>query len=616
MPGIVGILGAGNRETNGQLLHRMLGCMMHEPWYASGTYINEELGVWVGWVGHHQAYADCLPVWNESRDLGLVFAGEDHSAPGHDRAAVRNGKRYEQCNARYLISLYEDDPAGFLERLNGWFCGLLIDLRRQEAVLFNDRYGLGRLNCHETADQTYFASEAKALLAVLPDTRRIDPAALGEVFACGCALGDKTLFQGISLVPAGSAWSYRRDGSLGKTRYFDRRQWEEQEPLEDRQFYQHLRELFPRILQRYTRRANQKLAMSLTGGLDGRMIMAWANAPASTLPCYTFGGMYRDCSDVRIARRIAAACGQSHETIAIGRDFLDLFPRLAEKSVYVSDGTMDVTGAVELYANRLAREIAPLRLTGNYGSEIVRGNVAFRPGSVNPDFLDPGFAPLVAAAKQHYAAERDVHRVSFIAFKQTPWHHYARLSVEQSQIGVRSPFLDNDLVQLMYRAAPATLVAKEPSLRLIAEGNPLLGRIPTDRGLRYQEVPVLSRIHHEFQEFTAKAEYAYDYGMPQWLARIDHALHHLHLERIFLGRHKFYHFRLWYRDRLADYVREVLLDERTLGRPHFNPAYLRAMVAAHTSGRRNHTLEIHRALTTELIHRELLEHPRICGGSD
>src|SRR5262249_42018972 len=145
-----------------------------------------------------------------------------------------------------------------------------------------------------------------------------------------------------------------------------------------------------------------RIAMSLTGGLDGRMIMAWANAAPGSLPCYTFGGEYRDCADVRIARRIASLCGQEHRTLAVGRDFCDDFPRLAERAVYVSDGAMDVTGSVELYANRLARAIAPIRLTGNYGSEIVRGNVAFRPGAVDMQLLNPDYLPLINAAERAY----------------------------------------------------------------------------------------------------------------------------------------------------------------------------------------------------------------------
>ena len=49
--------------------------------------------------------------------------------------------------------------------------------------------------------------------------------------------------------------------------------------------------------------------------------------------------------------------------------------------------------------------------------------------------------------------------------------------------------------------------------------------------------------------------------MPQWLARIDHVLSPFRLERLFLGRHKFCHFRVWYRDALSRYVREVLVKD-------------------------------------------------------
>ena len=91
--------------------------------------------------------------------------------------------------------------------------------------------------------------------------------------------------------------------------------------------------------------------MSLTGGLDGRMIMAWANRLPGAFPCYTFGSTYRNSNDVRLARLVAKLCRQSHKTIAVGHQFFAEFPRLAEKAVYVSDGTMDVNGAVELYVN-------------------------------------------------------------------------------------------------------------------------------------------------------------------------------------------------------------------------------------------------------------------------
>ena len=325
------------------------------------------------------------------------------------------------------------------------------------------------------------------------------------------------------------------------------------------------------------------------------------------LPCYTFSGPFRDPADVRLARRIARDCGQPYRTIIVDNQFFREFPALSEKVVWLSDGCMDVTGAVELYVNRVARDIAPVRMTGNYGSEIMRGNVAFRPGRPDRSLFSPEVGDLVGEAAETYARERERNRLSFIAFKQVPWHHYSRLSVEQSQLTLRSPYLDNELVSLMFRAPAELGVAREPSLRLVADGSAELGRIPTDRGVRYRAMPIVGKLRHALTEAVIKAEYAYDYGMPRQLVRADCLLRALHLERLFLGRHKFYHFRIWYRDQLREYVRDVLLDPRSLTRSYISKREVERAVKEHTCGEGNHTLAIHRLLTLELTQRQLIE---------
>ena len=131
----------------------------------------------------------------------------------------------------------------------------------------------------------------------------------------------------------------------------------------------------------------------------------------------------------------------------------------------------------------------------------------------------------------------------------------------------------NDLVRTAFRAPDSSIVKSsifadnDDCLRLIADGNAALGKIRSDRGLGGQGGPaaVLTRT---LQEVTFRAEYEYDYGMRPWVARIDHLLSPLHLERLFLGRHKYAHFRVWYRDALSKYVQEMLLDPRTLSRPY------------------------------------------------
>jgi asparagine synthase (glutamine-hydrolysing) len=144
-------------------------------------------------------------------------------------------------------------------------------------------------------------------------------------------------------------------------------------------------------------------------------------------------------------------------------------------------------------------------------------------------------------------------------------------------------------------------------LRLIQGGSSALASFHTDRGIGGNSGQLLSRLAHGYLEFTFKAEYAYDYGMPQWLTRFDHYFSFMHFERLFLGRHKLLHFRVWYRDQLAKYVRDILLDSRTLSRPYLERKNIEAMVESHTKGLRNHTTDIHKMLTVELLHRQFFD---------
>ncbi len=605
MPGIVGIIRTGPCRNIQAALGEMIKCLMHHPSYKSGCYVDEKLGVAAGWVSQARTFADCMPVWNERRDVCLIFSGEDFTDRAEIEQLRRHGHSFNTEDASYLVHLYEELGPRFFEKLNGWFAGLLIDLREQKIILFNDRYGISRVHFHESENGFYFSSEAKSLLKVLPDLRRFDFKSLGEFYSCGCVLQNRTLFAGVSLLPPASAWTFSTNGGAAKESYFKVESWEKQPQLDGAAYYERLKETWRHILPRYFRGDN--VAISLTGGVDSRMILAWAPYPAGKLPCYTFGGRYRDCADVKISREVARICHQQHEVIRVDGEFLSDFPKLAEKTVYLSDGTMDVTGSIDLYIQQAARNIAPIRVTGTNGGEILRSLTAFKPMPLNEDLFDAEFLRHFRAAAGTYAEELRGNRLSFTAFKQAPWYMCSKFVVERSEVILRMPYFDNDLISLVYQAPPEFKESNDVSLRLISDGNPALGKISTDRGVALSAIPGVTRARHLFQEFTFKAEYAYDYGMPQWLARIDHSVAWLHLENLFLGRHKFHHFRVFYRDELSDYLRGMLLSSRARGRSYLNGAAVEKMVNAHIKGNRNYTLELHKILSTELIHRYILE---------
>jgi asparagine synthase (glutamine-hydrolysing) len=603
MPGIVGLITKIGRQRAEPQLLRMVEALRHESFYVAGTWIDESLGVYVGWVARRESFSDGNPLRNEREDLVLLFAGEEFPEPGTSRRLREQGHQFSETGPAYLVHLAEEAP-NFPECLNGRFHGLLCDRSQGTATLFNDRYGMQRIYWHDAKDSFYFAAEAKAILAVRPELRQADARGLGEFVSCGCVLENRTLFSGLEILPAGSAWTFSGGAIQQKKQYFDSRSWEDQTPLAPEPYYQELREVFSRNLPRYFA-GPERIGMSLTGGLDSRMIMAGFNAAPGSVPCYSFGGMFRDCQDVRIARQVAEVCGQSHKVIPVGEEFLSRFAHYAERTVFLTDGCMEVMHAPDLYVNERVREIGTVRMTGNYGGEVLRRVRAFKPVDPTPGLFQAEFSPYVRRARETYAGLLGGHPLSFALFRQAPWHHYSLLTLEQTQVAVRSPYLDNDFVRTVYRAPASSLASNDISLRLIADGSEPLRRIPTDRGLGGGDL--LAAMSQLWLEFTFKAEYGYDYGMPQWVAQADHLLSSLRLERLFLGRHKFYHFRVWYRDQLFDYLREILLDPRSLSRPYIERKNLEAIVLGHTKGNRNYTTEIHKVLSLELLHRIFLD---------
>ena len=603
MPGIVGLISKMPRSMAEPQLLRMVETLRHESFYASGTWIDGSLGVYVGWTALQNSSSDNMPLSNEFGDVNLVFSGEEYPEPGTAERLRKEGHSLKSSDASYLVHLYEDDP-NFLVRLNGMFHGLLVDRARETVTLFNDRYGMHRIYYHETKDAFYFAAEAKAILAVCPELRTADLRGLGELISCGCVLENRTLFQGIQLLPAASAWVFRNRSCEQKHTYFQPREWEDQAPLGADAYYHELRDTLARNLPRFFN-GKQRIGVALTGGLDTRVLMAWRNAAPHSVPCYTWGGTYRDSQDVLVARRVADACQQSYQVVTVGQEFLSQFSRYAERSLYLTDVCVDVSRSPDLFVSEKAREIAPVKVVGTYGSEVLRHARMFKPVDPTPGLFRPEMLSYLGQARGTYQTLLRDNPVTFVAFRQSPWQHYGILALEQTQLTVRSPFLDNEFVKTAFRAPWSVNGTEEVRLRLIRNGNPALARIPSDRGVGARGLFGLAT--RGLLEFTFKSEYAYDYGMPQWVARIDHKFAGLHLERLFLGRHKFAHFRVWYRDALAEYVRQMLLDSRTLSRPYFDRKGVEATVQGHLRGDRNYTNEIHKLLTLELLHRLFLD---------
>lgn len=603
MPGIMGIISRALVEE--REIDQMIGCLAHEPFYGFGKYINKKIGLYCGWVCHNGSFSDCMPVWNETKNVCLIFAGEDFRDPIEIDILKARGHQCDSENASYLVHLYEELGLKFIEKLNGWFCGLIIDLRVGKAFLFNDRYAMHRVFVHESNNGLYFSSEAKALLAVLPQTRKFDPKGLGEFMTCGCTIGNQSLYKGISILPAAALWEFEQGKVKNRGTYFGLEKWTGQQKLSEDQFFYEFLETFPKVVKQYSSNSSSSVGLSLTGGWDSRMIIACLDKIPGKYPCYTFGSMYRDTYDVQTAREVAKACGQLHNTLVLDDKFLSDFPRYLEKAVYVSDGYLGMWGASELYLNSEARKFGDIRLTGNYGGELLRGNRAFKSVFPRGSFINPVLTTFLQEAQKTFKGFEKDDAVTFALFRQAPSQGYGTLSIERSQLLLRSPFFDNDLVKLVYQAPRRLLLNVKLSSKIIDKYKPSLMKIPTDRGILYCNKQFESSMRKFARKFFIKGEYWSSHGMPNWLSVISGRGVQGLLEKTFLGRDKFQHYRLWSRKKLSDYIMGELLGGIQDVEDIFECNRTNEMVHEHMAGRKNCLIEIDKLLTLILAKRTL-----------
>ena len=599
MPGIVGII-TKNSDTSAVAveLSTMLDSMCHEPFYTHGVLNVPDLGCHIGWVAHRASYSDCNPILNARGDVALIFSGEHFSTPAAAGRTQREGR-----TATELLGLYDKKGDGFVADLNGWFAGVLIDRRTRKVTLFNDRYGVHRIYYTQTKDAFVFASEAKAVLAVCPDTHRLDDVGLGQFLVFATTLEDRTLFSDIRLLPAAAAWTFTGTPEPKKHCYFTPDAWEHQRTSSAEGFYQDLKATVSRVLPQYYR-ARTGTAVSLTGGLDTRIIMAARPEMDEATPCYTYGGFYRDCYDVHAARDVAATSGQPHHIIPLKRDFFDDFATYAERTVFLTDGYLDITGSHELYFSQRARALSPIRITGNYGSEVLRSVTTFKGGLPSDRLFTGGVLQHCRTALSAFDRLRAPNDVTFAAMQEIPWHLFGRLAVAQSQLTVRSPYMDNEMVAVAYTAPPSLRKTSELSLRLIGDLNPALQTIATDMGFVGGGSQVLSYPRRLHRYATFKAEWYYNLGMPEWLGPLDRVVLK-QLAPLFLGWHKIDHFRVWVRDHLSEYVRSMLSSPELASRPYLKPGSARQLLETkRITGRYVHQVSV--LLTLELIHKTLI----------
>jgi asparagine synthase (glutamine-hydrolysing) len=118
-----------------------------------------------------------------------------------------------------ILAAYDRWGDDCVSHLRGMFAFAIWDEKKQRLFLARDRFGIKPLYYTEQDGRLFFASEAKALLPLLPEIRT-DSSALAEYLTFQYTIGAKTLFEHVNALLPGHALT-AHDGNVQVRRYWD-----------------------------------------------------------------------------------------------------------------------------------------------------------------------------------------------------------------------------------------------------------------------------------------------------------------------------------------------------------------------------------------------------------
>ena len=326
------------------------------------------------------------PVWNESRDVAVVFNGELYNYRELRERLQMAGHRFlTKSDTEILVHGWEEWGEDLLDELRGMFAFALLDLRRHFAtvpVLFlaRDPLGIKPLYYAQTEDGFVFASELRALLASGAVARTLSPDALTSYLLFGSVSEPLTLVQNaFSLPPGHRLLLYvpdRRRAPRARPWWDPQRSAAARDLKRPRDFaaaVPRLRTMLDGAVRAHLI-ADVPVGLFLSSGLDSSAVAAFAARAQERIQSFTLSFPDTPYDEAPLARRVAEATGTRHTEVPL--QGTDMLMRLDEALNALDQPTMD--GINTYFVSWAARQVGlKVALSGLGGDELFAGYPTF-----------------------------------------------------------------------------------------------------------------------------------------------------------------------------------------------------------------------------------------------
>jgi len=608
MCGIAGIFKLRGEAVSNQELKRMTDSIAHRGPDGEGIFIDENLG-----LGHRRlAILDisprgAQPMSSKNGEWVIVFNGCIYNfrelkielqTKGHEFVSTSDTEVIAEGLAAYGSS--------FFERLDGMFAVGAWNRKTKELWLSRDRFGVKPLYYYFNNGVLLFASEIKAFLTHSSFSVQVNHDALNEYFTFQNMFTYQTLFKGVYMLPQANTVCINSDSAevIHKSWWdYDFSATDEKMSFEEAKL--ETERLFSNAVARQMV-ADVPVGSYLSGGMDSGSISALASRHVPRLYTFTCGfdmsqvtGVEANYDERRDAELTANYIKSEHyEQVMNAGDLRWSLPKL----VWHLEDLRVGMSYPSYYISRLASKFVKVCLQGTGGDELF-GGYPWRYYRIFKSLNRQDFFDQYYDFWQRMVRDEDKPKLFTSATfskinVEEPRHIFERVFLFNEKLNYDTPeqHINNSLYFEIKTFLPGLFLVGDK----LSMAHSLEERFPfMDNELVNfaQKVPVKHKLSNlenmkrvDENDFRDKKKVYTEYSDGKNVLR--KAMMDLIPEQIINRKKQGFSApdESWYRGENAAYMKELLLDKKTVSSEFINPAYVEHIVNEHINKKVNHRL--------------------------
>ena len=620
MCGITGFINANGSAVDRSILERMNHAIIHRGPDEDGFYLDQNAGLAMRRLAIIDLASGQQPIYNADKTKAIVFNGEIYNYQTlRDDLEKLGHQFYTRSDTEVVIHLYDEYGEDCLSHLRGMFAIAIWDTREKTLFLARDRVGKKPiLYSHQPNGDLIFGSEFSAVLQHPAVSREVDLEAIDSYMSFLCVPAPQTAFKQIRKLEPGH-WLEWKAGAIETKRYWQPDFSKKIKITEDEAI-----EETTRILRESTKLrliSEVPLGAFLSGGVDSSIVVALMAQESSTpVKTFSIGFDEEDFSELKYAKRVAEHVGAEYSEFIVRPNALDVLPTLVE---HYGEPYADSSAIPTYYVAKETRKHVTVALNGDGGDESFAGYERYAamrlaeayhriPKALRKVFVEAP-ASLLPNSELKKNRLRDAKR-----FLQA-----ADLTRNERYFHWVSTFR-REAKQKAYTAEFASAVAGQNASHFLddwfakANGTGTLDAtlltdqmtyLPNDLLVKVDIATMANSLEarspfldHNVIEFAATLPESMKMGNFQTKSLLKKVAARLVPKEVVYRKKMGFGVPVgkWFRHEMKDFVRGVLLSEKSLQRGVVRPEVIEKYVDEHTSGQFDHSFQLWTLLMLEL----------------